>query len=487
MKKLPFSLYLVICSGAALAEPRQEVFIHTPVDNTVITDTKLLNQSPQMTTTPRTPRAIRSSTPMAGEDRELALTRTIEEAIYAGRWDEVERLLGEYSQLPNFDAVQYVYVWGMVYKHQNRFSEAISLYKQLLAKRPELVYVRLNYAMLLFDNKQFKEAAEQFKLVSADASITPDLQKLIANYQQAMDKAQSWRFDFGANYTQTNNVNNAPDAELASSVIEIAGQRLVVRNDEPMPAHGFHYYISADKKVNVAGNHYITMGAGYSGTTYWDAHAYDLKQVNGSLGYEYRTAKYTLGISGLGLQSWLGSHRYSKLWAIGTSFAYNVSPTQQLSVYHNYLKRRYQDRDDEGYNGQMHQVGVTYVQALPPSWQWFVGSDISQESTQTRYNSSRRVGVRAGLIFNKEDSFGARLDVRYTVRKFEGRPWYVATDVVNRRDRETMVQVSMWHNKLQWKGFLPKLNVRWSNIRSNIPSWYNRRNNEVFMTVEKSF
>ena len=43
----------------------------------------------------------------------------------------------------------YVYVWGIVYKQKNQFTKAISLFKQLLEKRPHLVYVRLNYAMLL--------------------------------------------------------------------------------------------------------------------------------------------------------------------------------------------------------------------------------------------------------------------------------------------------------------------------------------------------
>lgn len=382
----------------------------------------------------------------------------------------------------------YVYVWGMVYKQKNQFTKAISLFKQLLEKRPHLVYVRLNYAMLLFDNKQYKEAAEQFELVSKDSSVTPDVQQLIQSYQTAMDEAQSWKYDFGGNYTQTNNVNNAPESlESTSSIFLPGGQQVVVRNEQPKSAHGIRYYVSANKGINLMGNHYLVLGAGYSGTTYWDAHEYDFKQADATLGYEYRTARYTVGVTGLGLQNWLGKSRYSHLWGVGTSFTYNISPVQQLSVNYNYLKRRYHDDEDKGYNGQINQFGFTYIYALPPSWQFFVGSDVARESTQTRYYSSRRVGGRAGFIFNKEDSFGLRVDARYAIRNFDGKPWFIATDAANRRDHETSIDFSFWHNKIQWKGFVPKINISWSRTRSNIPEWYNRRNTEVFLTVEKSF
>lgn len=431
-----------------------------------------------------------------GEDQELQLSKALNQALYTQNWEELERLLEAYSKLPNFDAVQYVYVWGLLYRHQGDLPKAIALYQQLLEKRSQLAYVRLHYAIFLFENQQLNDAEEQFKQVVSDPNVASGAKELAEKYLAAIERNLSWQFDYGANYTQNNNVNNAPDSEYSPSIYDNKiiilpnGQIIYPQrapNPKPIVAHGIHYYLSADKNINLTGSHYLQISSAFNGTTYWDAHDYDEKQLYLSLGHQYRTARYSVGANILGMQNWLGSSRYNNLYGVGVSTSYLITPQQLLRFNFGHLRRSYHDESDKGYNGIINQVSTTYLYNTQSPLLWFVGADFSHEHTITEHNRSSRAGISGGMVYNTPQSFGMQLNGRYGLRQFNGRPFYIQTSVNDRMDHEISANAAIWHKKLQWKGFIPKLNFQWSYIRSNIPEWYSRKNYGAYVSVERNF
>lgn len=58
---------------------------------------------------------------------------------------------------------------------------------------------------------------------------------------------------------------------------------------------------------------------------------------------------------------------------------------------------------------------------------------------------------------------------------------------LKRHDREYQLNGAIWYQKLSWRGFLPKLHIRYQQINSNIPALYSRKNQELFFTIEKQF
>ncbi|WP_040975335.1 surface lipoprotein assembly modifier [Necropsobacter massiliensis] len=80
--------------------------------------------------------------------------------------------------------------------------------------------------------------------------------------------------------------------------------------------------------------------------------------------------------------------------------------------------------------------------------------------------------------------WGGQLTLRYTDRHFEGKHYLYG---YKRRDKEHQAIASLWHEKISWKGILPKLNLKWQHIDSNIPDFYSRTNKAIFITLEKRF
>ena len=81
--------------------------------------------------------------------------------------------------------------------------------------------------------------------------------------------------------------------------------------------------------------------------------------------------------------------------------------------------------------------------------------------------------------------FVSRISLRYVKRDFRAENFYFPTK--KRQDKEYGLNVSIWHNRLQWLSFVPKLNYRYRKIDSNIPEFYSRKSGEWFISVEKDF
>ncbi|HHA3918262.1 TPA: hypothetical protein ACOB26_001366 [Neisseria gonorrhoeae] len=58
--------------------------------------------------------------------------------------------------------------------------EAADLYRELLSERPDLVYPRFDLGVMLFEDKQYREALVQ--LHRAEEVLPPDMRQLAREY-----------------------------------------------------------------------------------------------------------------------------------------------------------------------------------------------------------------------------------------------------------------------------------------------------------------
>lgn len=119
-----------------------------------------------------------------------------------------------------------------------------------------------------------------------------------------------------------------------------------------------------------------------------------------------------------------------------------------------------------------------------PNWLLFGSVEGSLDRSKDKAESSLRRGVNLGTVWQIKD-FATRLSIRYVKRDFRAKNFYFPTK--KRQDKEYDFNASLWHNQLQWKGFIPKLNYRYRKIDSNIPEFYSRKSGEWFLSVERSF
>ena len=403
----------------------------------------------------------------------------INRAVIARDWGTLESLLAQYRTQPQHDTILYRYALGALRRSQLRHPEAVALYRSILAERGDLAYPRFDLGIMLFENRQYREAAVE--LEQAKPQLNAPLQHVAQQYLDEIARNQKWQPEFGATYERNGNVNNASDER----VVVINGRRFTKNPDAlPQKAHGIRYQVGLSHDWNVRGNHFAVLGIGLDGVHYWDNQGYNENILRVQAGYRHRTARRTWSIVPFAEQNWLGKARYSRHFGAVAEFSYRITQKWQISSDFSHRQKRYRENALAGrYNGYLNAVSLNVLWQPAPEWVLQIGADASTDTVRDRSESSVRKGVHWGAAY-RHRQWGMQGYIRYGTRRFRQENFFSGS---TRSDKEYQVNVAVWHNRLAWKGFVPKLNYRFSKIDSNIPSLYSRQTGIWFVSVDKLF
>lgn len=424
-----------------------------------------------------------SLTPSAITEQELLNNRSLTEslinrAVMEQRWDWLEYLLPLYRQIPAYDDVLADYAQGALWRHQGRHRAAIDAYRGIIARAPQLVYVRLNLAAMLFENKEYTAAKAQFEKVRTEP-ISPASLALVNHYLAAIDKQGGWSLAAGLNYERTDNVNNA------SAIKEITlGKLTFQKNADSLPqkAQGIRYSGSLSRDFNLAGNHYLSVDGAVYGVNYWDNHDYDQTTVRAGSGYVYRDIAQWASLKPYFEKTWLNSQAYAQTPGISAEYGRWLNKNWQTVAAADLSRTNYQDYTRFDGNRLALSATVAYL----PNARLFVygGADWINETARDPAEASIRKSLRIGTSYEWPLGISSRLNLRYAHRDFKANNFYFGYP---RRDHEYQSTVSLWHRKLNFWGITPKLNWQYSKIDSNIPAFYSRSGNRVFIGADKTF
>ena len=474
MKKLAnFIIILPLATQAETFHAPQPVFF----ENNVLPK----QAEPQIKTQSKAESVPTSSFALSNADStKTKLEKLINYGVVKQQWHLLKQILPMYPQQANHDETLYRYAMGAMLWAEKEYAQAISLYQQILDEKPELAYPRFDLGVMLFENKQYRQAKAE--LEHAKPELSPQMQQLTERYMQAMAERQSWQPDMELQYTQTDNVNNA------SSQQDIILRGLRFKKDEeslPQKAHGFRYGVGVNRELNISGNHFVTANGRFSGVHYWDNQDYSEKSLYASLGYRYRSALQAVGFSPFFEQNWLGSPRYSKNYGAVADFRRELTAYWAISGSFSHTQKRYADASvARRHNGYLNGVSLTLSYQAKPNWLLFSGVEGSVDRSKDKAESSLRRGVNIGSVWKLKE-FVSHISLRYVKRDFRAENFYFPTK--KRQDKEYSLNVSIGNNRLQWLGFVPKLNYRYRKIDSNIPEFYSRKSGEWFISVEKDF
>lgn len=410
-----------------------------------------------------------------------SLEAQINRALIGRDWKTLEGLLTKYKAEPDRDAVLYDYALGALRRSQLRHDEAVSLYRGILEKHPDLAYPRFDLGVMMFENKQYHEAKAELKRAKPD--LQPPMQQLADRYLASIESAQSWQPDVSLQYEQTDNVNNAS----SERVIEWNGRRWNKTAESlPQKAHGIRYGAGVAREINVGGHHFVYGNLSGDGVHYWDNQDFNEQSLHLAAGYKNRSAVQSFGVVPFAEQNWLGGKRYNRETGINTDFSRRLNEKWWFSLNAGYIKKYYRNSDSaEHYNSHMPLAGATLAYSAPKNWLLYGGADWSHDMTKEAEQASVRKGIRFGAVKAFENGFGIRTNLRYARRTFDAPGSLVYR--LTRKDHEYQANASIWHNKIAWKGFVPHLNFRYLKIDSNMSGFYSRKNMQTFISVEKQF
>ncbi len=407
----------------------------------------------------------------------------IGQAVIYQEWEILQELLDIYQQMPEFDGILVDYAKGAMLRKQGQQKEAIAKYQGILDHRDDLPYVKLDLALMLFEDKQYHQAQKLLDQLMAQQNLSVNTQAIIKNVQQTIKKSQAWQPSVSLNYESTDNVNNA------SSERELVwlGRRWQKQEDSlPQSAHGIRYDVGVSKDTNISGNHYTVVDVGVDGVHYFDKSEYDETTARLAAGYKYHDIDRSWRVIPFVEQNWLNNDKYNSSIGVTGSYGQNVGDKDYWQVYGSYSQKRYDnDRIAQNYDGHLTSLGTALNHRINGQSLVYGGLDVVLDDTQNPEYASVRYGVRTGLVHTFDNGLGFNGNVRYARRQFDA-PSTLVYDFV-RRDDEYQAGLSVWHKKLSWYGFRPQANIRYVKIDSNMPAFYSREGLSYFMNVEKAF
>lgn len=471
-KHLYFLIFLPLATQAETLRVPQPIFFE---NNNVPK-----NEEPQLKTQPKDTALSAPMTFESNDNTQTKLEKLINYSVVKQQWGILKQTLPLYQSQPQHDVTLYRYALGAMLRAERNHKQAIHLYQQIVDEKPELAYPRFDLGVMLFENKQYRQAKAELERATPD--LSPPMQQFAKRYLETMKERQGWKADVEWQYTQTDNVNNA------SSQQDILLGKLRFKKDKeslPQKAHGFRYGLGLSREINVAGNHFVTLNSRFGGVHYWDNQDYSEKSLYAALGYRHRSVLQSLGLTPFFEQNWLGAPRYSQNYGITADLRRELTALWSLSGTLSHTQKRYADANvARRHNGYINGATLSLSYQAKPNWLLFGGVEGSLDRSKDKAESSLHRGVNLGTVWQIKD-FATRLSLRYVKRDFRAENFYFPTK--KRQDKEYDFNASLWHNQLQWKGFIPKLNYRYRKIDSNIPEFYSRKSGEWFLSVERSF
>lgn len=410
-----------------------------------------------------------------------ALTeQLIQLALRRKEWSLLGKILPLYAQIKDHDPILLAYAQGALWRHQGQHLQAVRAYRGIIAQQPSLTYVRFDLAAMLYENKEYEAAKDQFIKIKAD-DIDASLRHIADQYLTQIQRKIGWNMQMGMQYVQNNNVNNA------SSIKEFnLGPYVFTKNEDALPkkGHGLSAFLALDRDVNIQGNHFATIATQLNGTRYWDESDYNEHTLRLESGYKHQDIKTSFSLSPFYEQSWLSEARYGQNIGLISAYSRWLSSNIQVLGAYTYAHKRYHDQGLQRYEGNLHAFSTAMAYFVSSTLIINGGIDHQIDHLNAEDESSRKTSARVGVIKEFTGGLSARTSLRYGQRHFDAPHFFLGK---TRKDTEYQANVAVWHRQLHFKGITPKINYRYLKINSNLPAFYARQSQQWYVSLEKTF
>ncbi|WP_386685996.1 surface lipoprotein assembly modifier [Lonepinella sp. MS14437] len=403
-------------------------------------------------------------------------------AINSGQLNHIEKLLKIYRTFSQQDPILVLFAEAQIAKLQGDYSTAITLYRQIIAQRPDLTPVRIQLAICLFYSQQDNAAQDQFEQALSDQALPQDIASLVNQYLTALKNRQGWKVNLSATYLHTDNVNNASSEHYLENTP-------FVKNDSMLPqkAHGVGYQFGIERDLNLFNGHYLHLENDLYGRNYWDAHDYDEIINRTLLGYRHKNEKTQWSLLPFNEQQWYGGHRYKRSIGGRGELTHWFTPNWQISTALEYGRNCYAQNDNLDGNSKL--ASLTLLWRKTPQQYFYAGIDAIRETTNIRHYSYDLTTARLGWGQEWLLGISSRLNVSASKRKYKDNLSLGANFHFDRAREDEIYQINTAVWKRDWHiwGITPKLNYHWKKQRSNFSSLYSYSDKGITLSLEKTF
>lgn len=452
-----------------------------PVDTSPVKHDFIVQPTQEETPTAYTPTIAQTDIGQTGGNIAL-VEKLITLAVIHKNPQQLEKLLNTYHSYPSADPILTDYAQSALLYMQGRLAESIDIQQTLSDQHPDLPHVRMNLATIQFEDKRYRDAAQQLQILKQ--SKNEQIRQFANTMLQQIDKITEWKPNGYLEYDRNRNVNNASIQDY----IEINGKRLP-KSQGSMPKHaeGFRYGLSASLLYPLQSNHALTVLSGINGRYYWDNHEYDQQNIHFSGGYLYQNKDWSLKTAPSFTQSWMDSSRYNHSVGMSQNISYRLAQKWRIQFSASLRKTRYNDQEYRDFDNRTLSLSPTLIY-WNSNYNIYGGVSYARGKAQKASLSSDTVRLYAGFGKSWRNGWNLSADASLSHELYKQTPDLGITPYPFRRNDKTVnLDISVWQSKWQYRGFVPRLNFSDYRIISNMPAFYSRKTRKVYFSLEKMF
>lgn len=407
------------------------------------------------------------------------VVRAIMAALLNSQVDDVAFFLPFYKELPKEYQEPMILQWAsaMVAQSHGHYRQAIQDYQSLIESYPQAALIRLHLAQVLFLDKQWLDAKEQFYQLQKDNTLPADVTKIIEQYLAVIDQQTSWTLTGGINFLQDKNINNAPKNR------DLGGGWTAPQRES---ATGLGFFAGAHKKTSLADGFYVDTRLNTQAKYYWDNKRYNEVTARISSGFGLQNARWNAVLLPFVEQNYYADgdvtgklSTFSGARGVTIEGSYKINAKWQGGAYAEVADQQYRTR--QHLNGLTRHIGVSAIYTPNAQGYWFAGLDYQQTNARDADDSFMRKGVRVGVGQEWQEISG-RISASYGKKSYRGIGFF---GKIQRND-DYGLSASIWHNQLNLLGMTPRLTWQYQKVDSNIPLYqYNKHH--VFVEMSRQF
>lgn len=470
-------MYIGLFFASAILEARQEVVI--PESARTVDETSIgqnLSIAPLLTTQKKSTIEINDSDLLV--DVEL-FSKVLDAMIERQEWSVLGHLVQLYATVQDRDEQLLLYARSRLAHSKRDYPRAIAGYRQMLETDPNLAPVRLYLVQALYDNREYEAASFQLEKLKATPNLPPQIISVLDRYTLAIQKKSDFEWNLSLYYINDNNIN-----ETSSDRYVQFGNFLFERDPESLPKsdQGIGYGLWGQKSFILKDKHSLIASLNLNGKAYREYSDYNDLLIRLAFGYQWQDANKRFALLPFLQKRFFGDSPYSQTWGLSLQNAYQWSYKLQSSATLEVAKNSYDERKflDGWY--MFASLGLSY--APQATTMFFGGFDIYTSHAQEKSESFDRLGVRLGVANDfKFGSISSKLSTYYAKKEYEDAPNLFGKQ---RSDRETIYTLSLWKRDWHFRGVMPKLNIEYSDIQSNI-NIFEFDKSRVFFSFDKRF
>lgn len=413
------------------------------------------------------------------------LEQLMAKLLLAGETDYLQILIPLYQRYPKRDESLIEWSQALIAGKAGNLTEAIRLYRKIHSAIPTNELLTFQLATALYADKQYEAAKNLFeKLRAGDSS--PAYKEVVVQYLDAIAKTDQWQFDAGISLISDPNINNVP---AQGTAINYANGGQFKSSSKPEKAHGFSYYVAADKTWSLNNGGFTALHLNLNGSYYVNNHDYDELTAEVGFGMGYRGAATRLEfIPFFRNQLYAGGSRSKgSLAQYGKTVGLRVELDQWLAAkwqYQGSLQLAVNEYIDtyRHLDGTSHGLSNTVIYYAAPSRYFYAGLNYNTRDARDDDDSYYRLGGRLGWGEAWSNGLSTQLNVGYANREYDGPDVFGIT----RKDKEYSLGASIWHRNVHFWGITPKLNWNYQKVDSNHP-FYGTDKHNFYMSFNKAF